>query len=348
VSSVIGIDLGGTKVSVACLRGSAIDEPVLQPTDRSASGALIDQLVAMVERVRSDDLAAVGIGVPSVVEFETGRVVSSVNIPLVDVPLRQVLGERLGVPVFVDNDATVAALAEAHDQELRLVAHNLVMITIGTGVGGGIVLGGRIYRGATGGAGELGHTIVGLDLASSVPAPMTFPQPGSLEFVASGHALDRLAKQAADLHPESALGQVQAQGQSVLGPDAVAAAREGDQASMRIIEIWGQRLGIGIANAINTFDPEEVVIGGGAARAGELLLEPARRVALGYVVPGLGRRTSIRLAWHGVRAGVLGAALLAAHEVSGVGGVSEAGRGRVNGPAASTQTLTAHEEASGS
>ena len=142
---------------------------------------------------------------PSVVEFDTGRVVSSVNIPLADVPLREVLGERLGVPVFVDNDATVAALAEAHDENLRLVAHDLVMLTVGTGVGGGLVLGGRIYRGATGGAGELGHTIVGLDLAGSVPRPTRFPQTGSLEFVACGHALDRLAKQSAGLHPESAL-----------------------------------------------------------------------------------------------------------------------------------------------
>ena len=108
---------------------------------------------------------------PSVVEFETGRVVSSVNIPLADVPLREVLGERLGVPVFVDNDATVAALAEAHDDELQLVARDLVMITVGTGVGGGLVLGGRIYRGATGGAGELGHTLIGLDLDGHVPAP---------------------------------------------------------------------------------------------------------------------------------------------------------------------------------
>jgi glucokinase len=158
VSSVIGVDLGGTKVIVACLRGNQLSESLLEPTDRTASTPLIDQLVAMVNRIRSDDLAAVGIGVPSVVEFETGRVVSSVNIPLTDVPLRQVLGERLGVPVFVDNDATVAALAEAHDSEMRLVAQNLVMITIGTGVGGGIVLGGRIYRGATGGAGELGQS----------------------------------------------------------------------------------------------------------------------------------------------------------------------------------------------
>jgi glucokinase len=341
VSSVIGVDLGGTKVVVACLRGREMGDSVLEATDRSASGALIDQLVALVDRIRPDDLAGVGIGVPSVVEFATGRVVSSVNIPLVDVPLRKVLGERLGVPVFVDNDATVAALAEAHDSELRLVARNLVMLTVGTGVGGGIVLGGRIYRGATGGAGELGHTIVGLSLDGDarVPAPSErFPQPISLEYAASGHGLDRLAARAADQVPDSALGKLRASGTPVLGADAVEAAHAGDAAAMEIVEIWAERVGIGIANAINTFDPDEVVIGGGAARAGELLLEPARRVALGYVVPGLGGRTNIRLAWHGVRAGVLGAALLAAQEVEKV----------ADGQTVNGQPLTAHEEASGS
>jgi glucokinase len=256
--------------------------------------------------------------VPSVVEFETGCVVSSVNVPLRDVKLRTALQERLGVPVFVDNDATVAALAEAHDEHLNLVARDLVMITVGTGVGGGVVIGGRIYRGATGGAGEFGHTIVGLDLSGSVPSPKHFPQPGSLEFVASGHTLDRLAQQAAELHSESVLGQLRARGKAVLGPDVVAAAREGDQTAQQVVETWGQRLGIGIANAINTFDPEEVVIGGGAAQAGDLLLEPAKRVAGGYVVPGLGRRTTIRLARHGPQAGVLGAALLAVHELEQV------------------------------
>jgi glucokinase len=342
VSSVIGVDLGGTKVVVACLRGREMGESALLPTDRSGSGALIDQLVAMVNRIRSDDLAAVGIGVPSVVEFETGRVVSSVNIPLTDVPLRQVLGERLGVPVFVENDATAAALAEAHDDQLRLVARNLVMLTVGTGVGGGIVLGGRIYRGATGGAGEFGHTIVGLPVDSDarVPAPSErFPQPISLEYVASGHGLDRLAARAAERVPDSALGKLRASGTPVLGAEAVQAAQAGDAAAKEIVEIWAERVGIGIANAINTFDPDEVVIGGGAARAGDLLLEPARRVALGYVVPGLGGRSNIRLAWHGVHAGVLGAALLAAQEVDKGADVGQP----VNG-----QPLTAHEEASGS
>jgi glucokinase len=346
MTSVIGVDLGGTKVVVACLRGREMSDSVLEATDRSASGALIDQLVALVRRIRPDDLAAVGIGVPSVVEFETGRVVSSVNIPLTDVPLRQVLGERLGVPVFVDNDATAAALAEAHDMDLRLVARNLVMLTIGTGLGGGIVLGGRIYRGATGGAGEFGHTLVGLPMDGNAPVPApgeSFPQHGSLEYAAAGRGLDRLAAQAADGEPGSALGRLRASGTPVLGAEAVHAAQAGDPLAMRIVEIWAERVGIGIANAINTFDPEEVVIGGGAARAGEMLLEPARRIARGYVVPGLQGRANIRLAWHGVRAGVLGAALLAAQEVEKSGDNGDAG-----GQPATREPLTAHEEASGS
>jgi glucokinase len=313
--NVLGVDLGGTKVAVATLRERSLSKSELESTELSSSDELVSQLCSIVARHSADALDGVGIGVPSVVQFETGCVVSSVNVPLRDVQLRNVLQERLDIPVFVDNDGTVAALAEAHDEELNLVARDLVMITVGTGVGGGIVIGGRIYRGSTGGAGEFGHTILGLDLAGSVPAPMGFPQPGSLEFVASGHALDRLAQQAADLHPESMLGQLRAQGKAVLGPDAVEAARQGDPSAERMVEIWGQRLGVGIANAINTFDPEEVVVGGGAAQAGDLLLEPAKRIAEGYVLPGLGKRTTIRLARHGVQAGVLGAALLAVHEL---------------------------------
>ena len=315
--SVVGVDLGGTKLAVALLSAGELAESVLRPTDLSSSSALIDQIVELVEEVRGDGLHGVGVGVPSVVEFETGRVVSSVNIPLADVPLRHVLGERLGVPVFVDNDATVAALAEAHDDELKLVARNLVMLTIGTGVGGGIVLGGRIYRGSSGGAGEIGHTIVGLALEgeNSVPAAGEFPVAGSLEAVAAGHALDRLAAEAGRLYPDSALGRLEASGTKPTGGHAVRAAREGDPVAARIVEVWAERVGIGIANAINTFDPNEVVIGGGAALAGDLLLGPATRVARAYAHPGLADHVTIRLARHGVRAGVLGAALLAVHEL---------------------------------
>ena len=313
----VGLDLGGTKVAVAGLLGGELGESLLRPTELSSPEALIDQLAELVQEVKPSELAAVGIGVPSVVEFQTGRVVSSVNVPLADAPLRQVLGERLEVPVFVDNDATVAALAEAHDEQLHLVARNLVMITVGTGVGGGLVLGGRIYRGSTGGAAEFGHTMIGLHLKGQDPVPTGdgFPQPGSLEDVAAGQALDRFAAETARLYPDSALGRAKAEGTEPTGVEAVEAARGGDAEAQRTVQAWAERVGIGIANAINMFDPDEVVIGGGAVLAGELLLEPATRVAQAYVHPGLAGHTRIRLARHGVRAGVLGAALLALHEV---------------------------------
>jgi len=313
---VVGVDVGGTKIAAACLSGHTLGESVLVSTDLSSADQILDQIAEAVEKCRGERLGGVGVGLPSVVDFESGRVVSSANIPLADVPLREVLGERLGVPVFVDNDATVAALAEAHDEDLVMIARDLVMLTIGTGVGGGLVLGGRIYRGASGGAGELGHTIVGMDMSSAVPAAEKFPQRGSLEGVAAGHALDELARICAREHPDTPLGRRFADGNEVTGVDLVQEAHDGEPEAARVVELWGERLGIGIANAINTFDPEEVVIGGGAARAGDLLLEPARRTSAAYVLPGLGRRTKIRAARHGVRAGVLGAALLAVHELS--------------------------------
>jgi glucokinase len=323
---VLGIDLRLSKVALAPLRENQIGESLVQATERSDAAALIDQLSGLVESARTDDLRGVGIAVPRIVEFETGRVVStsrpaspatngSLELPLADVPLRQVLAERLGVPVFVDNDANVAALAEAHDEDLEVLARHLVMFSIGTGVPAGLVLGGRIYRGATGAAGELGHTILGLDLAGAVPASMGFPQPGSLEFVASGHALDRLAAVSGRVHPESALARLRAEGKPVLGTHVIDAALDGDESATRMVEIWGQRIGIAVANAIHTFDPEEVVLGGDAARAGALLLEPARRVTLEYVLPGLGAQTTIRLARHGVQAGELGGGLLARYEL---------------------------------
>ena len=323
---VVGIDLRPANVAVAPLVESRLGESQVQATASSDPFALVDQIVAMVQGAEGEEPAAVGVSIPRIVEFETGRVVSTsrpvaaggkegIDLPLADVPLREVLEVRLGVPVFVDNDANVAGLAEAHDENLALVTRHLVMFTVGTHVGGGLVLDGLIYRGATGAAGELGQTMLGLDLAGAVPAPMGFPQPGSLEFAVAGHAFDRLAAVAGRVHPGSALARFRAEGKSVLSDVVVQAALNGDRAAARMVEIWGQRIGVGIANAIHTFDPQEVVIGGDAVRAGPLLLEPARRVALEYVLPGLGASTTIRFARHGPHGGVLGAGLLARGEL---------------------------------
>ena len=317
--TVVGVDLGGTKVAAAALRDGGLGESVVRPTELVDGPGLLEELVTVVRDAAPDGFDAVGIGVPSIVEFATGRVISSVNVPLANIPLREVLGERLGAPVYVDNDATVAALAEAHDEQLRLTARNLVILTVGTGIGGGIVIGGRIYRGSTGGAGEIGHTLVGLDLSGSVPPPVSFPQPGSLEQVGSGHALDRMGLAAAEREPDSELGRLHAAGRPVLGAEIVAAAHDGDPVAVRVVEAWAEHVGVGVANAINTFDPDEVVIGGGGALAGELLLGPVRMVADGYIHPGLAGRCKIRLARHGLRAGVLGAAMLAQTELEADG-----------------------------
>jgi glucokinase len=167
----------------------------------------------------------------------------------------------------------------------------------------------------TGAAGELGHTLVGARSTGAAASPGEFPRPGSLEQLAAGRALDRLAAEAVAGDRDSPLGRRRAEGEPVFGADAVQATRAGDAIAARVVDIWAEWVGIGVANAINTFDPDEVVIGGGGAQAGELLLEAARRMALAYVLPGVGRHTTIRLARHGARAGVLGAALLALHEL---------------------------------
>jgi glucokinase len=318
--AVIGVDVGGTKVAVAVLRDGVLAQAVTAPTERSSGPALVAQLARLIlaeAASAAGPIAAVGLGVPSVIEFATGRVRSTVNLPLSDVPLREVIHDHVKMPVFVDNDATCAALAEAHDDDGRLAVHDLVMFTVGTGIGGGIVIGGRIYRGATGAAGEIGHHIIGMALESGVPQPGAFPQRGSLEALAAGRALDELARASAAEHPDSVLGRAAAAGQAVAGPQAVAAAKGGDPCAIAALALLGQRLGVGIANAVNIFDPEVVAVGGGVSSAGELLLGPARESAKRFILPGVGTRTEIRLARSGPQAGVRGAALLALTELEG-------------------------------
>jgi glucokinase len=297
---LIGVDVGGTKVAVAVLEGSGLAEVGSWPTDCDNEEELLEQFVTAIRAAGA--ASAVGVAVPSAVDFATGTARFSVNIPLAGVPLRDLLRERLGIPVYVDNDANCAALAEAYADDRSLVARHLVMLTVGTGIGGGIVIDGRIYRGASGAAAELGHQIVAADLSAGAPAAQPRPpQPASLEALSAGRGLHALAQ-------ERGLEN---------GEEAVKLAHEGDERALECLRILGERVGIGVANAINTFDPDMVVLGGGiSAAAGDLLLEPARRVAQAYVMPGVGTATRITLARYANKAGMRGAALLAGHELA--------------------------------
>ena len=301
MARVIGVDVGGTKVATASLQDGVLGEVRTRPTEKKSPDALVDQLLEAIGEY--DDADAVGLGIPSVIDAQRGMAMSSVNIPLQHVPLRDILGRRLDIPVHVDNDASVAALAEAHSEQGELLAQSVVMFTVGTGIGGGIVLGGRIYRGATSSAAEFGHWILFADPTDGAPRPEGFPQPGSIEREASGGALD-------DLAAARGLGD---------GRGAVEAAERGDSDAIECLRIVGERLGLAIANALNAFDPELVVIGGGVSTAGEFLLRPARQVAQEFTMKGLGTKTEIRIARYGVHAGVRGAALLALTEEAAAG-----------------------------
>jgi glucokinase len=259
--------------------------------------------------------AAVGVGVPSQIEFATGCVVSSVNIPLAGVRLREELARRLGAPVFVDNDANCAALAEAQCTPGGPARH-LIMYTLGTGVGGGVVIDGRIFRGASGLGAELGHAVIEVD---GPECPGKCPNHGCLEAYCSGTALEREATELARARPDSALGRIAAESGTVKGRAAVDLARDGDQDARGLLEELGRRLGVGITGAVNTFEPEHVVVGGGLSRAGDLFIDAARREAAARALPAIFERVSISLARRGPDAGVVGAGLLAEHELARAG-----------------------------
>ena len=215
------------------------------PTDQASQEALVEQIAKAIEGSLTEETRAVGIGMPSVIEFATGKILACVNIPLHDIPLRALLTERMGVPVYVENDAGCAALAEAFDGG-RITVRRLVMFTIGTGVGGGWVLNGKLYRGATTSAAEVGHTIIGRDLefGNRVPGD-PFPQRGSLETLASGRALDRLADYAAIQYRDSYLGRCAPQKGDIDGHDVVAGAEAGDEARCGACACWASGSGSG-------------------------------------------------------------------------------------------------------
>jgi glucokinase len=224
------------------------------------------------------------------------------------------MAERLDLPVVVDNDANCAVLAEAR-AGAGAGASEVALLTIGTGIGGGLVLGGEVYRGWIGGGAELGHMVVDMD---GRPCQGNCPNWGCLESVASGSALVREASLAVARAPDTELGRALEAGRELTGPLITQLARDGDPVALGALEVVGRALGVGIANLVNIFNPEVVVIGGGVSEAGDLLLDPAREVmARRALAPG---RDVVRVeaAAFGAEAGMVGAAILARERPDGV------------------------------
>ena len=307
--------MGGTKVAAGRVSGARPVEVAERPTDLTSAAGLLGGIEAAVREAidRTGPVDAVGVGVPSQVDFATGKVVASVNIPLEGVPLRDELGARLGTPVYVDNDANCAALAEAQFTD-DPPAQSLVMLTLGTGVGGGVVIDGRIFRGSSGLGAELGHVVVD---ANGPECPGACPNRGCLEALCSGTALERAATAFAAAHPASWFGQLAADsGGRVKGRAVVDAARDGDADARALLFDLARWLGVGIASFVNIFEPEHVVIGGGLSAAADLFLATAEAEARERALPALAGRSRISVAKAGNEAGVIGAGLLAAQELA--------------------------------
>jgi len=308
---VIGVDLGGTKLLAGTvdskLEGHHRVYRLARPDD---TGALIEQLVEAVQEAveaAPSEVLAVGLGVPGLVEPETGVVLDSNHLPLRGVAVRDLLAERLGLPVVVDNDANAAMLVEWRCGEAR-GANDAIMLTLGTGIGGGLIVGGRLVHGARGAAAELGHIMVDAD---GPPCPGSCPNRGCLEALVSGHAIGVEGLARARSAPDSALGRALDAGRDITGALVTELAHDGDPVAREVMTLMGERLGLGVVTLVNIFNPEVVVVGGGAIAAGELLLAPAREVVARRALPI--NRADVRLvsARFGAESGMLGAACMA-------------------------------------
>jgi len=306
----IGIDIGGTKIAAGVVAtGGEIIDRTLVPTppveDQEPTVAAIREVIDTL-RTRHPTAEAIGVGAAGLVEWPGGRIIWAPHNAYRQLPLRRLLYEGTGLPTVVDNDANTAAWAEACFGAGVGVGH-VVLLTVGTGIGGGLVLGGQLYRGATGLGAEVGHMTVDPD-----GDPCACGNLGCLEAMASGTALGRAGRRAAAADPGGRLAQLAGAPDAVTGEVVFQAAQEGDPTARELFEQLGFWLGVGIASLVSLFDPELVVIGGGLVATGDLLLEPARAAMERYTFARPHRELPpVVPALLGHEAGLVGAAALA-------------------------------------
>ena len=311
----VGVDIGGTN-----LKAGLVDENgVLLATQKMKVASIADddglawtvaslvQELAHTVNISVSDVASVGVGVPGTVEIRSGSINYTCNLPLRNVPLRKLFHRYLNIPLYIENDANCAALAEYLVGAGR-DSKRFVTVTLGTGVGAGIVHNGKIYHGANGMAGEVGHMVI---QRGGLPCPCG--RHGCWEQYASATALKRMTAAALAAHPHSILAQVVAENEGrVSGQSAFIAARRGDPVGQQVCDEYVDYLACGVVNVVNIFQPDTLAIGGGVSNEAEeqLLLPVQQRVARESIPCGRDRRTRIVKAELGNRAGIIGAALL--------------------------------------
>ena len=312
---VAGVDIGGTKCLGLLLGpGGEVLAEERVPTPHGASN-LADTVVAVVEALSSgggSSTAAVGVGAPGLVDHRGVLRAAPNLVGVTEMPIRDEIAERLGIPVTVDNDATCALVAEWRHGVAK-GADDVVLVTLGTGIGGGVVAGGELQRGSNGFTSEPGHMVIDPN-----GPPCVCGRRGCWERYASGSGLARLARDAAFGGRASAV--VAAAGgdpELVRGEHVTLAARGGDPEAQQVIEDWAWWLALGLVNLTNLLDPEMIVLGGGLVSETDLLLEPIGRMYEGLLYAPTHRpRPQLVAAVLGERAGAMGAATIAADTLS--------------------------------
>ncbi|WP_100406817.1 ROK family glucokinase [Bacillus solitudinis] len=310
----VGVDLGGTTIKMAFVSGNGdIIQKWEIPTDKRDGGKNItsDISKAIDEKLHKlgkskEQLVAIGMGAPAFIEMETGYIYEAVNIGWKDFALKDVLEQETGLPVKIDNDANVAALGEMW-QGAGEGAKNLLCITLGTGVGGGIIANGEILHGVNGMAGEVGHI-------TSIPEggfPCNCGKTGCLETLASATGIARLATEGLTNQANSQLHDVYKEAGVLSTKDVFDAVRAGDEYAKEIIETISFHLGLALANIANSFNPSKIVIGGGVSRAEDLVLQPIERHFKKFALKRVAEGAEFKIATLGNDAGVIGSAWIA-------------------------------------
>jgi glucokinase len=306
---VVGVDVGGTstKGAVVSLQGEIVARAE-RPTDIHAGTKTI---IAVAEDLLSRgkdvevEIAAIGVGAAGFVDAGTGSITFSPNLTYDDPQVAEALRGRVGLPVIVDNDANAAAWGE-RTFGCAKGCDDVSLVTLGTGVGSGFIAGGRLIRGATGAGAELGHTIVdpgGPKCGCGLR--------GCLEQLASGTAIARMAREAADNDPDSLIFTLAGSLAAVRSEHVSQAAAENDVTACAVLQRAGRSLGIGLSNVVNLFDPQVIVLGGGLVQVGEPYLGPARDQLFKMTTEQHRRPKRLDVTSLGHDAGILGAAALA-------------------------------------